>query len=166
MGRGIKGFLSRQYDGTYIFSRWEPERKLLGSRVVFHQREVRGQIDPWWFGLSKNMCEASLLYQGIELEILESRPFIWSMESMDECPKECGKRNKIIVGGIRLERPDGVKYTNAAPVVEYGGLTDDDVNYFWKEWEADEELKADYAAFMDLASSRLIQWGAKRNEQV
>ena len=77
---GIRGYLSRQYDGTYIFSKWEPERLLLGDRVVFHQRVKRGQVDPWWFGLQKNMCEASLLKQGVELELLESRPFVWRME--------------------------------------------------------------------------------------
>lgn len=76
----IRGYLSRQYDGSYVFSRWRPEIRLMGKTSVLHQAEKRGQVDPWWFGLGKNLCEASIEKQGIELEILESQPFIWRLE--------------------------------------------------------------------------------------
>ena len=76
----IRGFLSRQYDGSYIFSKWRPEIKHVGMIAVLHQAERNGQVDPWWFGLQKTMCEASVAQQGIELELLESRRCIWSLQ--------------------------------------------------------------------------------------
>jgi hypothetical protein len=85
-GQGIDGYLSRDHEGRYIFSAWPPEVKLLGAtrKKVLHQAERKGRVDPWWFGLSKPMCEASLAAQGIELEELETRAFTWIMKPRGE----------------------------------------------------------------------------------
>lgn len=68
----IKGYLSKSHRGTYIFSRWKPEIKFIGSQKVLHQAERHGQVDAYWFGLDREMCEYSVQEQGITLEPLES----------------------------------------------------------------------------------------------
>lgn len=76
----IDGWLSRDHRGTYVFSAWKPEIKMMGQQKVLHQREKAGQVDPWWFGLDKPYCSQSMEAVGVQLQPLESVEAIWHME--------------------------------------------------------------------------------------
>lgn len=80
----IKGWLSRTHDGGYVFSKWRPETKVMGTQKVLHQADRKGQVDAYWFGLSKPMCEYSVNEQGIELEPLESVRCYFCLELIEE----------------------------------------------------------------------------------
>ena len=71
--------------------------------------------------------------------------------------------NVITIGGIRLDRPDGSKYTKAAPVCEYGGLTDDDVNDFWDFIKGNEKIQKALLECQAVVSDELIKLGRVRN---
>lgn len=82
--RRIRAWISRTHDGWYVFSKWPPEVKLVGTKRVLHQRERDGQVDPWWYGLTKPMCPFSMQTQDVELEPLEGIEVEWHMEIKGE----------------------------------------------------------------------------------